>query len=370
MKTIRLSKLPLPLPDRILLVGPPGVGKTEVVKQLAAKEAALMNREFVDLREADEVMLEKIVKQPERYYVYLRVLAPHIFPEDLGVPRSSSNTQHTNYVEFVPPKTLFILTLSGIAGLLFLDELSNVQREDQLAMYYSLILEKEFGWGARLSSGVKIVAAANDQEWSEIVRPLPKPLRNRLIIVKVTQPSVDEWLNYMYNVYGDEWERLIATYLRVFPEDLLQPPEDDWEPFPTPRSWTQLAITLHKYRDADEEFLEAVILGTLGRRVGIKFATIYKQRKNIDELIDDVLKHPARFSELKIEDRILVVTYLSQQSVDVLKEKAEKLIAWMAENAREWLVTMFAAFEPKKRMEAIRKLQSIKAVIDIIKGWK
>ncbi|MEM0479475.1 MAG: AAA family ATPase [Pyrobaculum sp.] len=366
MKAIRLSKIPLPLPDRVLLVGPPGVGKTEVIKQLASKEASLMNREFIDLREVDESKLEEIIKQPERYYVYLRVLAPHVFPEDLGVPRSSASS----YVDFLPPKTLYILTLKQIAGLLFLDELSNVQREDQLAMFYSLILEKEFGWGAKLASDIKIVAAANDNEWSEIARPLPKPLRNRLITIRVTQPSVDEWISYMYQRYSDEWERLVATYLRVFPEDLIQPPEDDWEPFPTPRSWTQLAITLHKYQDADEEFLEAVILGTLGRRTGIKFATIYKQRKNIDELIDNVLKHPATFSELKIEDRILVVTYLSQQSVDTLKERAERLIAWMAENAREWLVTMFAAFEPKKRMEALRKLNSIKAVIEIIKGWK
>ncbi|MEM4592488.1 MAG: hypothetical protein QW196_03720 [Sulfolobales archaeon] len=326
-----------------------------------------MNREFVDLREADNDIIENIIAQPERYYVFIRVLATHIFPEDVNIPKQLSPSG--SYIEFLPPKILYVLTLKQIAGLLFVDELSNVQREDQLAMFYSLILEKEFGWAGKLSSGVKIIAAANDQEWSEIVRPLPKPLRNRLTILYVAPPTPEEWIQYMIEKYGDEWEKLTGTYLRVFQEDLLQPPEDDWENFPTPRSWTQLATLLKRYENTSEEFKEALIYGSIGHKIGVKFATIYKQKKNIEKLLNDVLANPELFNEVKIEDKVLIISHLASLHIDELKEKAERLITWMAANAREWLVTLFSLYEPKKRMEALRKLPSTRAILDIIKSW-
>lgn len=364
---IRLTELPIPLPDRVVVVGAPGIGKTEVIKSFARKEAKLLNREFVDLREADDKEIDNIIAQPQRYYVFIRVLATHIFPEDVNIPKQLA--QSGNYVEFLPPKMLYILTLKQIAGLLFVDELSNVQREDQLAMFYSFLLEKEFGWGARLSPGVKIIAAANDQDWSEIVKPLPKPLRNRMVIIYVSPPTTEEWIQYMVEKYGDEWEKLVGTYLRVFKEDMLQPPEDDWENFPTPRSWTQLATLLKRYENTSEEFKEALIYGSVGYKVGVKFATIYKQKKNIEKILADILSNPELFNEVKIEDRVLIISHLASLDIDALKEKAERLITWMAANAREWLVTLFSLYEPKKRMEALRKIPAARVILDIIKSW-
>ncbi|MEM4964955.1 MAG: AAA family ATPase, partial [Pyrobaculum sp.] len=354
-KTIRITQIPVPIPDRILILGAPGIGKTYFLKMLAQKEAKLIGREFIDLRNADDEIINNIIKQPERYYVFLRILAPHVFPEDLGMPRQSSID---NYVEFLPPRVLYILTLRGIAGLLFLDELSNVHREDQLAVFYSLILEKEFGWHTKLAENIKVVAAANVAEWSELSRSLPKPLRNRMTIIYVAPPSIDEWISFMNSTYGDKWEKLVGAYLRVFPEDMLQPPEGDWDAFPSPRSWSNLALLLKQYENEPDEFKESLIIGSVGSKVGTKFATIYAQRKNMQKLIEDVFADPKLFAELKIEEKVLVVSHLSQLSIDELKERAERLVEYMAENTREWLVTLFALYEPKKRMETLRKIKA------------
>ncbi|MEM0479200.1 MAG: MoxR family ATPase [Pyrobaculum sp.] len=363
-KTIRITQIPVPIPDRLLILGAPGIGKTEFLKSLAQREARLLGREFVDLRNVDDEIIDEIIKQPERYYVFLRLLAPHIFPEDLGVPRQSSG----NYIEFLPPKMMYILTLRGIAGLLFLDELSNVHREDQLAAFYSLILEKEFSWHAKLAESVKVVAAANDASWSELSRPLPKPLRNRMTIIYVTPPSVDEWISFMNSVHGDRWEKLVGAYLKVFPEDMLQPPEGEWDAFPTPRSWTNLALLLKQYENEPDEFKESLIIGNVGSMIGIKFATIYAQKKNMQKLIEDTLAEPKLFAELKIEEKVLIISHLSQLSIDELK-RAERLIEYMAENTREWLMMLFALYEPKKRMEALRKIKATRVIIDIVKEW-
>ncbi|MEM4819223.1 MAG: AAA family ATPase [Nanopusillaceae archaeon] len=365
-KTIRVTQIRLI--DRALLIGGPGLGKTQLVRQLAEKEAKMLNRQFVDLREADKNEIDDIIKNPSRYYVYARIIAPHVFPEDITIPRYGNYT-NDEYTEFTIPKMLYILTLKEIAGVLFIDELSNVVREDQMSMYYSLILEREFGWGGKLAPGVKIVAAANSEEWSEIVRPLPKPLRNRLVLIYVAPPSVDEWISFMNSTYGDKWEKLVGAYLRVFPEDMLQPPEGDWDAFPTPRSWSNLALLLKQYENEPDEFKESLIIGSVGNKIGIKFATIYAQRKNMQKLIEDVFAEPKLFAELKIEEKVLVVSHLSQLSIDELKERAERLVEYMAENTREWLVTLFALYEPKKRMEALRKIKATRVIIDIVKEW-
>jgi len=97
--------------DRLLLIGSPGIGKTEIVRQLAEQEAKKLGKQFIDLREADDTTLDRIMERPDAFYVYYRIVAPHVFPEDLGIPR-----ERGSYVEFLPPKVLKILSIPGIHG--------------------------------------------------------------------------------------------------------------------------------------------------------------------------------------------------------------------------------------------------------------
>jgi DNA polymerase III delta prime subunit len=329
--------------DRMLLVGPPGIGKTEVIRRLAEEEARELGKEFVDLREASDEVMVKIMASPERYYVFIRVVAPHVFPEDLGVPQRADR-----YVEFVPPKALKVLSLQGVHGVLFIDELSNVQRDDQISMYYSLILEKEAGFQLRLSRNVKVVCVGNPPEWSEIVRPMPKPLRNRMAIVEVSPPTVDEWVRYMNARFGDRWERLTVAYLKAFPGDFIKAPADDYSAFPTPRSWTQLAALLHELRGSDGEFLEELVVGCLGKEVGTKFAALLKTKIDVRAAVEELRRRPEAFASYDINTKILVAYALAQRSVDELKA-LESFLAWMNENEREFLTLTLLMMDRGRR---------------------
>lgn len=337
---MRITKLELF--DRCLLLGAPGIGKTEIVKQKAQEEAEKKKKQFVDLREE---IPEDIFDKPERYYVFYRIVAPHVFPEDLALPRAQDR-----FVEFIPPKVLSVLSIGSIEGVLFIDELTNVQRDDQMSMFFSLILEKEAGWMLRLSDGIKIIAAANTSEWSEIARALPKPLRNRMTVISVDPPSVDEWINYMHSKYGDQWDTVTAAYLKANEQDFIKPPmeDDGFSAFPTPRSWTNVAVMLGRFRGADGEFIEEMIMGNLGKEVGTKLLALMRTRINVAEVLEGIKTNPSMFSGLSVNERILVINAFASVNAEKLKDY-QRFVEYMAEHDRDYLMISVMLMDRPKR---------------------
>jgi len=363
---IKLPVTRIPLLDRILLLGAPGIGKTEIIKQKAREEARKLGKIFVDLREVNEELLEQIFEHSDKFYVYLRIVAPHVFPEDLGIPKMINHTANRDYVEYVPPKVLKILSLPDIYGVLFIDEITNVQRDDQISMYYSLILEKEAGFQLKLSRNIKIVLAGNTPEWSTIVRELPAPLVNRMKIFEVTPPTVDEWIQYMQKVYGDEWEKACAVYLKLFPAELLMPPKQAFEAFPTPRSWTLTCVDIHELKEsgADEEVIEATAVGGLGQEVGLKFSRIFKINIDLNAVLRELEENPAKFDSFdpdrKLDIQILVLSSIASQTAERIA-RFKKLFEYLMQYHRELLTVLIMIMnkEARKRLLSQQWFQEI-----------
>jgi hypothetical protein len=217
-------------------------------------------------------------------------------------------------------------------------------------MYYSLILEKEAGFQLKLSRNVKILLAGNPPEWSEIVRPLPKPLRNRVILMEVSPPEIDEWIKYMESRYNDNWEKLISAYLKAFPEDFIKPPSDDWSAFPTPRAWTQLSLLLHQFKDG-KELRDSIILGTVGKEVGTKVITLLETEIDVEEMIRELSRDPSIWQRLDINPKIMLLYSLSQRQIKELKERLENFIKYLLTTDREMLVLMVVMMNKEKRLE-------------------
>ncbi|MEM1693576.1 MAG: hypothetical protein QXH21_10680 [Ignisphaera sp.] len=338
--------------DRIYLIGPPGIGKTEIVRQKAIEEARRKGKKFVDLREASSEQIDEILKNPKEFYVYYRIIATHIFPEDLGIPR-----ERNDFIEFLPPKVLKILSIPDVEGVLFIDELNNVQRDDQISMLYSIIQEKEASWILKLSQGIKIVCAGNPSEWSEIVRALPIPLRSRLTIVRVDPPTIDEWIKYMDEKYGNDWERLVAAYLKTYPSDFIAMPEADDDNYPCPRNWTEVSVLLHKFNNNDE-FKEEIVIGRLGRNVGVKLLSILRTKIDVARIVVELSHDPSIFSKLKIEEKVLVLNHIAQQDINEL-QKIRKFMEYLAENDREMLTLVVVLMSKEKRVQFIKEFKDV-----------
>ena len=345
----------IPLVDRIYLVGPPGIGKTEIIYQKAKQEAESKKKFFIDLRNLTDILFENILKYPNGYYVYYRIIATHIFPEDLGIPKIMNSGQH-DFVEFLPPKVLKVLSIPDIEGILFIDELSNVQRDDQIAMLYSLLQEKEASWIFKLSPKVKLICAGNTSEWSEIVRELPKPLRNRVIIINVEPPSIDEWYEYMENKYGNKWDKFTYAYLKLYPSDFLKNTDTN-ENYPTPRSWTNLATLL--YNIQDEEIIDELAVGCLGKEVGTMFASLRKTRMTEEE-INNIIAFPPKFEQLDMNRRLLLINSVASRIDKTNYTKYLEFIKYL-QKQREFLMLLLNLTSKDVRILLVKELRDILA---------
>lgn len=337
------------LRDRTFLLGPPGVGKTEYIREQAITVAKNKSKTFIDLREADDETINKIIAAPGQYYVFYRILAPHVFPEDIGKPESNG-AQQFKFVELIPPKYIAVLSLPDIEGVLFIDELTNVKRDDQITVFFSLILEKEAGWGLKLSKNVAIIAAGNPPEWSEVTRGLPKPLRNRMTLLKIEPPTVDEWAAYMDTHY-ENWDKRTYIYLKLYPNDFLVPPpeDDEFTAFPTPRSWAFIATLLPQL---EEHEVEDYIIGNLGVEVGTKFIALL--RTKIDERLAEELKtRPELFETLNVSQRALVLYSIAQQPLEKLSEYTA-LIKYLTDTNADYAVLLVTLIPRQIRTQFVK----------------
>lgn len=190
----------------VLLLSPPGVGKSDIVRR-AAEAAGLPCRSL---------------------------LGTQIAPEDVsGIPRIVGER-----AVFCPPRVL--LPEDGQPFCLFLDELPAAAPDVQRALY-SLLLERRLGEHA-LPPGSWVVAAGNRAEDGALVRAMSSALVNRVAIVHV-RPDVREWLAWARasGVRAD-----VLAFVACEPSALCRPVPEEPGPFSTPRAWAMLSSALDR----------------------------------------------------------------------------------------------------------------------------
>ena len=376
-KMVEISGIPvtkIKLFDGEFLIGPPGIGKTEIIKQKTMEMAKKLELEFVDLREASDEKLLDIMKNGKKYCVFYRIPATHLLPEDIGLPHKDTNMK---YAEIIPQKILAVLSNPDLAcGVLFLDEITNVQREDVLTLLFALINEKELGWYLKLNKNIMIISAGNPLEWSSVANPLPLPLRmGRLVPVRVSPPTVEEWIEYMDRVYGNKWLRVVGAYLLRFKNDfIIAPSEDDdgLSAIPSPRSWTKLATLLYQMLQStdeeekpDKEFIEEIIIGHVGPEAGRKLATLISTSIDIDAIAKKVLTDPSKYSTLTETEKILVLNIASQDP-----KKYKELAKYLATNHRDDLVIMVSLMKKEVRLEMLKDPDYKTIIMNTLKTYK
>jgi len=96
----------------MILLGPPGIGKTSIIKQIAISESEKRNKIFVDLNE--KFSADEILKNPDKYYVYYRIIASYFNSDIIEFPKIVDG-----YVKLFPLEVFEVL--QKCEGILFID---------------------------------------------------------------------------------------------------------------------------------------------------------------------------------------------------------------------------------------------------------
>jgi hypothetical protein len=255
----------------VFVWGPPGIGKSDIVAEVAREQ----NRPLIDIR------LPLMEPTDVRGIPYLAEVK--VYDAEGNLVRDESNVPLTEKVfKWSNPSDL--PTDPSSRALVFFDEMSAAPPSVQAATY-QVILNRKIGT-YELPKDVVIVAAGNRVKDKGVAYNMPMPLANRFTHVTL-DVSIDDWKEWalLNRVHKD-----VVGYLSFQPNDLMnfQPSADSYA-FATPRSWFFVSELLQEpNKDGEmvdvrlpDENLGDLVKGTVGEGPGIKFMTYRKQAANL-----------------------------------------------------------------------------------------
>lgn len=231
----------------VFLWGPPGIGKSDVVKSLVEDAiAAGKKAKLFDMR--------------------LSMCEP---TDIMGIPYFNSTTGQMNWA----PPVLLPTPEDGEENdliVLFLDEMNGAPPAVQSAAY-QLILDRKVG-AYSLPDNVAVVAAGNRETDKGVTFRMPKPLANRFVHFEV-ECNFEDWMNWATEnrVHPD-----VVGYLNFRKNDLFSfDPKVADRSFPTPRSWSFVSEILEDVDAMGPEFeadLTDMVAGAVGEGTALQFA--------------------------------------------------------------------------------------------------
>jgi len=387
----------------ILLIGKHGVGKSTIVRDVAMYLAKSKGKYFVEIsklttgyakiknEEGKDVYILQadVYRNPNKFFLFYDLRLTELEPQDLmGLPRITglyiSSTESKSITTYAPPSWAMLLSIPGIDGILFLDEITNVQRTDVISAAYKLFLDKSSG-NLRFSNNIMVVSAGNPvpstQEESArygVANPLPAPLLNRVIVIGVEAPTVDQWKEYMDREYGTDWDTTVYEFLLAHPEfsweNTSRRNYQVYENEPTPRSYTNLALISMQLRDNNEQLKSAAIglIGSIAGEAYYKFVTETKKSVTAEQLLKDpqlLFTTNFRREELVELAHAIATLYRTNKTettnffLTVLKSIPSQ-VGDKAEAAKDFLLTFYNSLDLAEKSE-LRKSMAIGGLSEI-----
>ena len=293
------------LKHSILGLGAPGVGKSQIIKQIGNKYGFTV----IDLRLAQmsEVEIGGLI-YPNEERTKTRWLSPEILPDE---DRDGKNT------------------------ILLLDEITSCPKRVQVAAY-QLILDRRVGQYT-LPEGTFVVGLGNREDDDGVYIRLAGPLADRFEI---------HYIDVDFKVWRDDFaipfkiHPFVLRYLSFKPAALhTQSADPESMIFATPRSWERVSDILKKDQNLKDKTVVNKIAGNIGiveAAQFVKFINDTRLTVTADEFLNGRAAAPQDPAEVSILTNALIervgflreITSTGQMSADQLKT-CQKVIGSM-----------------------------------------
>ena len=253
------KNLPASSVPSVMLWGPPGVGKSQAVRQIA----------------------EKVGRKTGKKTSVTDVRLLLFNPIDLrGIP--TANADKTLAI-WLKPQIFQMDPDEGIINFLFLDEISSAPQSVQAAAY-QITLDRVVG-EHKLPDNCIVMAAGNRTTDRSVAYKMPKALANRLMHIEVYS-NPESWREW---AVGSGINEKVTGFIAFKPDYLMKfdAGSEDLS-FPTPRSWEMVSNILNNVSD-DVEAMYPLIAGLIGTGAAVEFRTwtkVYGELPSIEDIFD------------------------------------------------------------------------------------
>ena len=293
----------------ILLMGPPGIGKTQVMEQIAG--------------ECDLALVSYTITHHTRQSA---IGLPYIVKRKYG-GREKSVTEYT--MSEIIASVYERMEASGKKeGILFIDEINCVSETLAPAML-QFLQGKTFG-NQKVPDGWIIVAAGNPAEYNRSVREFDVVTLDRLRVMNI-EADYGVWREYASEqmVHGS-----ILSYLDIHRENFYRMETTvDGREFVTARGWEDLSDLLKTYESLGIECdYPQITQFVRDSATAAEFAAFYDMYKRYENayMLDDILKGQAdlavreRFKSAGLDEKIGVIGLISAKLNSEFNEFARK----------------------------------------------
>ena len=275
----------------IFLWGPPGIGKSDIIKQLGAE----LDAHVIDVR--------------------LSLWEP---TDIKGIPYFDSNS---NKMVWAPPSELpdAEMAKQHKTIILFMDEMNSAAPSVQAAAY-QLVLNRRVGT-YQLPDNVVMVAAGNRETDKGVTYRMPAPLANRFVHLEMTC----DWEDWQDWAVENKVHKDVVGFLTFSKKDLYDfDPKSASRAFATPRSWSFVSELLVD-DDTDESTLTDLTSGAIGEGLAIKFMAHRKHASKMPNPTDILLGSVKKMDSKEISAQYSLVVSLCYE----LKDACDK-------NVKNW----------------------------------
>lgn len=335
MNVTQTKRTLMGLPPRksVLLESNHGLGKSDVVRQVAAAMSKKLGKPFqlVDFRLAQCEVADVIGMMRHADVGEVTHIVYKNGKKESETHEVKNVTLH-DFAEWFP-------TDPDSYGYLFLDELPRASRDLQNAVM-ELALDYRYHF-KELPMGWRVIAASNDDMDVYAGAVIDPALYDRFLKIKF-KPTVPEWLAYAkeHSVH-----RAVITYITKIDSDLMPEKVEPGVIAPSPRSWVSLSdIIKYMAKNGDDplndlDYLLLLSKGYLGNTVSMNFVDyvknsykIYSGKDIIDKMTD----------ELEAEFKTMIVTETTFYNGEVIKyiKKLKKLTEKQSQNLYRYITAI------------------------------